>query len=95
MGTVGAMVALILALACPRESAFDTALAAVRGGDRAGTEAIVAAEGDPIARDMLRVGLATEEPVRGAWLCDAVTTPLAKVKCTNVRGRPHLGGAPP
>ena len=89
------MVSLILVMACPQESAFDAALTALRRGDRAGTEAIVAAESDAVARDMLLVSLATEEPVRGAWLCDAVTTPLAEVKCSNVRGRPHLGGTPP
>ncbi len=97
MGAVYAMVALILAgvglLACETTSPFEAALTAVRSGDRTAAEAIVAAEADPVARDMLRLNLATEEPAKGAFLCAAVTTPDAKEKCAKVLGRPHLNGA--
>lgn len=93
------MVALIYAalapLACENAAPFDRALKALEAGDRATVEALVAAEPDPVARDILRLSLATEQPEKGAFLCRAVTTVDAREKCLKVLGRPHINRANP
>lgn len=99
MGAVHTMVALIYAalasLACETATPFERALKALEAGDRATVEALVAAEPDPVARDILRLSLATEQPVKGAFLCGAVTTPDGREKCMKMLGRPHMNAATP
>lgn len=93
------MAALILAalgaVACDTQTQFERALEALEAGDRAAVEAIVAAEPDPVARDILRLSLATEQPEAGAFLCGAVTTPDGREKCLKMLGRPHINAAAP
>lgn len=100
MGTLREVVIVILALlvACSAaldEGAFTRARDAMAKGDMAAVEAEIGALPDPMARDMLRVQLATVNPARGATLCQGVTTPYGKSKCQEVIGRPHLQSIKP
>lgn len=99
MGAVHAMVALILVggglLACDRTTPFERAMVALEAGDRTTVEGIVAAEPDPVARDIFRLNLATEQPEKGAFLCGAVTTTDAREKCMKMLGRPHINATTP
>lgn len=99
MGAIRAMVPVIVValglLACNTRTPFERALQALEAGDRATVEAIVAAEPDPVARDIFRLNLATEQPEKGAFLCGSVTTRDAREKCMKMLGRPHINAANP
>lgn len=42
------------------------------------------------SRDLLRIRVAVQDPVRGAPLCKDAETAPAQQRCTQVLGRPHL-----
>lgn len=92
--------ALVLGLAacggpqCDADCHFERAKLAVENPDPALLDAAINASGDALARDLLRVRLATIHPHLGARLCADVTTIAAREKCQQVIGRPHLQGVP-
>lgn len=59
-------------------------------GDVAGFEAALAGIDDPLARDLVRLRLAIDDPSRADLLCGRVETPSGREKCQQVLGRPHL-----
>ncbi len=100
MGPLREVVLVILAalLACTTttgDGPFERASAAMAKGDMAAVDAEIAALGDPLSQDMLRVRLAAVEPQKGAHFCAAVTTEYGKAKCQQVLGRPHLQSIKP
>lgn len=50
---------------------------------------------DPLARDLLLVRLAMDTPDQSAVLCGRVMSPVAKQRCEQILGRPHLRGPAP
>lgn len=98
------MAALVSFLACtcewrplPAQRAechYEVARQAMADRDEtAAREAIAAIDGEE-HRDMARLRLATDFPRRAGELCRETTTPLAREKCAQVLGRPHLHGKP-
>lgn len=84
-----------LALACGTECDAACHLARARERLAESPEAAVAELRqieDPTERDLALLELAAEDPTRGALVCAEVTTPYGKEKCSQVVGRPHLGG---
>lgn len=49
---------------------------------------------DPVARDLLLLRLAVDDPARAGQLCQQVQTDGAIQKCRQVLGRPHLQSLP-
>jgi len=89
------ILAVLFACSTTDDGAFERASAAMAKGDMAAVDAEIAALGDPLSQDMLRVRLAAVEPQKGAHFCAAVTTEYAKAKCQQVLGRPHLQSIKP
>lgn len=79
---------------CDADCHFERAQVALDNPDPAALEAAIAAAGDPLEQDLLRVRLAAIRPSQGAKLCEGVTTTGAREKCQQVIGRPHLQGVP-
>ena len=49
---------------------------------------------DVASADLLRLRLAVHHPMASGWLCAGVKTDVARRKCDQVLGRPHLSGGP-
>lgn len=49
---------------------------------------------EPESRDLVRLRLAIEDPLRASELCRQVETAAAERKCRQVLGRPHLRSRP-
>lgn len=79
---------------CDADCHFERAQLALDNPDPAVLAAAIAAAGEPIEQDLLRVRLAAIRPALGPKLCAEVTTPAAREKCQQVVGRPHLQGVP-
>lgn len=79
---------------CDADCHFERAQVALDSSDPTALDAAIAAAGDPLEQDLLRVRLAAIRPAQGAKLCAGVTTAAAKEKCQQVVGRPHLQGVP-
>lgn len=62
--------------------------------DPAAFDAALGAITDPDARDLVLLRLAVQHPERAGELCGRVQTDVAREKCQQVLGRPHLRGAP-
>lgn len=71
-------------LACRAERGLDEA------GDMAEIKAALAQTSDPDERDLLVLRLVMDDPRRGAWACEQVTTPKMAAWCQELKGRPHL-----
>lgn len=76
------------------ECHYEVARAAMANREEAAARAAIEAIPGDEARDMARLRLATDFPRRAGELCRETTTPLAREKCTQVLGRPHLHGKP-
>lgn len=59
-------------------------------GDLQGFEAALGTLEDPLARDLVRLRLAIDDPSRADRLCGRVETGAGREKCQQVLGRPHL-----
>jgi len=59
-------------------------------GDIAAFEAALGGIEDPLARDLVRLRLAIDDPSRADRLCGRVETASGRGKCQQVLGRPHL-----
>jgi hypothetical protein len=63
--------------------------------DQAAMTAAVSTIPDPQSRDLLRLRLAIQDPVRLAWLCEAAEGEEGRKRCRNIVSRPHLRKPPP
>ena len=66
------------------------ALVAARIDDPDAMKAMIAQIPAPESRDLLRIRLTVQDPVRGATLCKDAETAPAQQRCSQVLGRPHL-----
>ncbi len=47
------------------------------------------------SRDLLRLRLAVQDPVRLGWMCKEAESTDAQTRCSNIVRRPHLQKPPP
>ena len=66
------------------------ALVAEHLDDPAAMRAMLAVIPTPESRDLLRIRLTVQDPVRAAPLCKDAETAPAQQRCSQVLGRPHL-----
>jgi hypothetical protein len=74
----------------PGECRFSQVKAAWEQHDEAGTEAALQQISDPLERELALVRLAILSPSEAPQLCKRVTQAVAKQKCQQILGRPHL-----
>ena len=72
---------------------FGFAQAAVQ--DRAALQQTIQAIPSATSRDLLRLRMAVQDPVRLGWLCKNVEGTDAQTRCSNIVRRPHLLKPPP